>query len=992
MPIISPNIYYFDNSNQERVPYTKISADYDSKKVKCKLTDLNSIVKIFQKKWVLKSFDKKREIETDSDFIDFSLAQKFPNITCETLLFDGLLYKKVQESASFSSFENWPNISPGMRTYSVSSIGEFSISDYFKTKEAKQYYFCESGSEDISEKQFCSLIDRDTGGIDYKNNESQKILHLIGNEKYKIFNLTIGTKQENKIISQTGIQFLVNNMNSDSEFTKTPPKIEFINSVFSKYFICQSNLFLYYPNNKNIIWTKNGKKIPDVTDKILPQKYIEYAQSYKCANSNGESEKFVVDKEFLEINGPSQINFEQSNLNKVVQYETNLTLPEGKFDWSCQGSSNVQCDLIESGSMPGYQVKITPNEKFKKSFLHEKIKIILNVENESFEKEVVIFNYKENETVTEDISNELSITTAGSDNLFSCNIPESIQKSSMMNIYWFIDNNEAILYRNKTTLSNVIDKSNVTCIVVGKLLNKNIIGAVSYIIQDPNKKNPSWLKESYLINLMDNKKKYLFTKNSEIHSNSVYCYITTGDNYKLTNNICAEDNKDDIFLNISEENIAFIKNYLIKSQIIDLFNIPYFTLNIKIFEDEKLINLKSNVKFFIPNQKPIIYASGIFENKNNEQKCFVIAKDPQNLFLSSQFNLERNKNVKNISSFNYQDSSVVDAEDNNIINLLNRKNIYYYEYNFKFNQKEDFCYITIGNGTTISQIKTPRSSELGLKKQLISINNRTKESSSFFDKEHYVNENFLKEKYLANDDKVIISLHKSVISNPSKPFLLKFFYKNKESHLDIAYSPMKYLQNLSQLPSQVNDVGNDFYDEEDYSGTFFGYFLSARVFKKNNRTNKDYICEVSPWEYANEIQSFRYNIFLNDNFLFSKKNSKENISFEIKNVKSTDTVTCQVELDNKIESSSYTNLDTSNTSSYCYALDKNYSILSFECPTNVNINQTSAEMEKTLRNKLVSQFKILDNITYAHMTLWTQSQKNKISITTKIDEELNEEN
>lgn len=989
MPILAPNIYYFDNNSQEKVPYTKISADYDSKKMNCRLTNPNSKVRLFQKKWILRSFDKKREIETDSDFIDFSLAQKFPNIICETILSDGLLYKKEQVVENFSSFESWPNISPGMRKYTASSIVEFSISDYFKTKEAKQYYFCESGAEDISEKRFCSLIDRDTGGIDDKNSKSKKILQLIGNEKYKIFNLTIGTKQENKIVSQTGVQFLLYNMSNNYEYTEIPPEIEFKNSVFSKYFMCQSNLFLYVPNNKNIAWTKNEKKISEVTDKILSQKYIEYGQSYKCANNNGESEKFIIDKNYLEIEGPTQISFESNNLSKIVHYETNLNLPEGKFSWSCQASNNIQCNIIESSEIPGYQIKITPNEKFRKSFLHEKIKIILNVNNEIFEKEVVIFNDEEHESVTDDISDQLSITVGESDNLFTCNIPELIQKSSMINIYWFIDSNEAHFYRNKTELNKVINKDYVTCIVVGKLLNKNIIGAASYLLEDPNKKNPSWLKDIYLVNLEDNKKRYLFTKNSETHLNNVYCYITAEENsYKLTKNLCSKDSKSDIFLNLNEDDIKLIKSYLFDSQIIDVFNIPYFTLNIRIFENGKLRNLKSKIKFFIPNQKPIIYAAGVFESKNNNQKCFVIVKDPQNLFLSSQFNLEKNRIVKNISSFNYQDNNE-NMENFGIIKLLKKKNIYYYEYDFKFNYKEDFCNVMVGNGTTISQIRTPKSSEGVLKKLLVSINNKTQKESSFVNKNYHINEHLLKKDFSVNDNKVIISLHKSTISHPSNPFLLKFFYKNKESHLDIAYSQLKYLQSFSQLPSQGSEVEYDPYNENDYSGTFFGYFLSSRVFKKNNETNKDYVCEARPWQYANEMQLFKYSIFLNDNLLFSRQLSKDNISFEVKNVKHTDTITCQVELGNKIESSSYTYLDNTKLASYCYALDHNYSVLSFECPSNVSIQQTSDELKKNLADKLVSQFKILDNVTYAHMILWTQSQKNKISITTKIDEDLN---
>ena len=60
-------------------------------------------------------------------------------------------------------------------------------------------------------------------------------------------------------------------------------------------------------------------------------------------------------------------------------------------------------------------------------------------------------------TIIEDISNEISITNEGNDNIFTCNIPEPIQKSSMLNIYWFIDNNEVVLNRNKTSLYIILD-------------------------------------------------------------------------------------------------------------------------------------------------------------------------------------------------------------------------------------------------------------------------------------------------------------------------------------------------------------------------------------------------------------------------------------------------------------------------------------------------------------------------------------------------------
>ena len=446
MPIIAPDVVYFNNTNQIELNYTNISADYNSKKLNCKLNNSNSKVKIYQKKWILYTADKKREIETYSDSIDFSLAQKFPNITCETILFDGLLYKKDLIKESFSTFENWPNISPGVNSYTISSISDFSISNYFKTKEEDQFFFCESGTDNIEENNFCSLIDRETGGIESKNSDYQKILNLLGNEKYRIFNLTVGLKKESNVVSKIGIQFVLNNINNENEKIKIPPYIEFKNSIFDKSFFCHSNSFLYNPNNKDFIWYKNEKIIPDFNLQVLPEKYIEYGENYQCSNNNGISKVFEIDNKYLEILGPNQIGFEKNIKPKIVQFSTNLNIMSLKHEWICKESNNIQCIILASEKPNTIQIKIIPNDNFKKSLLHEKIKISLNINNENFDKEIVVFNLLENQENIENISDKLSVTTDRNEQIFLCNIPESIQNSSFYNIYWFVDNIEITDY------------------------------------------------------------------------------------------------------------------------------------------------------------------------------------------------------------------------------------------------------------------------------------------------------------------------------------------------------------------------------------------------------------------------------------------------------------------------------------------------------------------------------------------------------------------
>lgn len=967
MTVITPNVYYFGN-DKEDISYTQILADYDKKKISCGLMKSNSKLKTYQKKWILQSSDRKRKFETTSDLIDFSLAQKFPNIICESILFDGLLFKKDEIIEKFSNFEIWPNTSPGIKTYLTSSIIDFSISDYFKEKDVKQFYFCESTSNNIYEEKFCSFIDKYTGKFDYRSFNVNKITQIMGNEKYKIFNLNIGIKNSNKILYKNGIKFVINN--DLEKYNKIKPSIQFKNSIFNKYFVCNSNLYLYYPNNDKIIWKKNDKVILNNSDRILLEKYIEYGQEYICENENGESEKFSIEKKNFEIIGDSYININNYKISKYIEYESNLNLPEGKYFWTCQSSSNVNCEIIGLSNTKKIKVKILPNETFKHNFENEIIKINIKINDDIFQKNVIIYNYKNNNIYHENISKLISITSSDNESTYTCNIPNYIKNTYNYNIYWFIDEKEKIFYRNKDTIENIFNKNYVTCIVAGKFLDKEIIGAFSYLSELNNKNHPSWLKESYLVSLSEKKDKYFLSESLEFNSNNIYCYITSNDNIILTENLCFKNKNNNIYFKFGDEIKRLIKNYILKSQIIDIYNIPYFNLNIKILENNIVRNLKSNLKLFIPNKKPIIYASGIINENNNVQKCFIIVKDTQNLFLSVDFDLIKNKINKKIP---YSKLSNYSAGNKYIDEILKENKLQYFEYLFKFKNSEDYCNITVSNGTSISMIKTPMLYNINYKKILLkNIKKYDKKSEKF----NLDNLNFEKNNYLYLKNNVIIKFNKNISDLYSDKFYLKFNNKNGENYLDIYYPRLKNLKYNYQDSNQELQISDN------YSSDFDNMFFSVRIFNENFENNNQYSCEVYNSNIKNigEKKVIKYNIYLNNNLLLTKNSSKNRIIFQVPKIKSSDTIVCQVELNNNIESSSYTNLDINLKESYCYALDRSGSIVTFDCPDNIDFKYENETLKKNLINVLDTKFKNHNNILYARMIMWSKSQKNKLSI------------
>ncbi|KAB8031747.1 hypothetical protein [Fluviispira multicolorata] len=1001
MPIIVPTVYHFDNQEIQHSNYTKLAVDYSKRTISCELLETASNIKIFQKKWFLQSYDKKRTIESDVSLLDFSLAQKFPNVTCETILFDGLLFKKLKISNSFSNFENWPNLAPGIQKFSLSNIFNFSISNYFKNKEDFQYYFCKSAAKQDAENFFCSLLDKDTGGIERKNNETHKILNIIGSEKYKILNLNIGIKQKNKTIQSTGIQFII--QNDDTQKFSIPPNIRFNSTYNGKNLECFSNEYLYTPNNDKIVWQKNNKEIPDYYSYLLPENFIQLGSSYTCTNNNGESDKFEVSRKYLEIIGLKQIEILENEENKIIHYDANLYLPENEYEWSCKNSLNIKCEVIKDQKDQAINLKITPSNIFKTSVFPEKIKLSLTVDDDLFEKEIIVFNSKKSQDSTLNISNNISFEVSKNENQFSCNLEDSLEKSAMYNIYWYLDNQEITAFRNLNKISTFLNENYITCIIAGKVLNRSILGAKSYFAENPSKENPSWLKDSYLVNINMPNKFFLFTENFESNIYDVNCSIMDQNNNIILNNVCEKQKDKTHYLIFNNHILNEISNYYKAFPPIDIFNLPELQLKISLHEKNNLRNYFSQIKFVNQNFKPNILASGIQTHKNGTQECYIFVKDPNNLFLSTEFYLEKNRITRYASSLNEQNFQENNFISKEFIEKLKKENIFFYSSSFKEKKAEDTCIITVSNGTTVAQVKTSINQNNSDFKKLLK-NHQSEKYKISAKKGAKVDFafNFVKKLDISNEP-LQISFHPSNIELQKNPFSLQYSNQNEKKTLSIYYaknivennlfstllknhSDEKSNQNLLNENSK-NGSENYFKSNEEENLNFFrAHFLSAyfslNESKEHQRTN--FICKSTP-EMTNKFNNtYKYSILVNGENYLQLKSNKPSIEFELNDLKDSDTVICQIQFDDKIESTSYSKKDKANILSYCYGMDKNGSIFSFQCPNFKKLNYSIDYFKEELIKKVQSQFHNTNFISYVHMVLWTESQKNKMSLSFRV--------
>ncbi|WGL59068.1 hypothetical protein QEJ31_11110 [Pigmentibacter sp. JX0631] len=968
MPIDAQNIVYFNNIQANHPAYISILPDYINKNIQCKLNHTGKNIHVFQKKWILQTEDKQKELELLNENVDFSVAKKYPIITCESILFDGVLYRK--ETKTFSDFLFWKNLSPGVYFYTFSNISEFSMSDFFGKKSSNSFYYCESLSGTEYEKKFCSLLDPETGQIEKKNSDSQILYQLLNSEKYRIFNINIGIKNEKKVEIKNNVKFVLMPSEESKNIGNIPPNIEFFETGKSISLLCNTNQFLNSPNNIKYIWYENGKKILDENKNILPSKKIIYGNNYSCENSNGLSSNVKIDSKILKIVGKKQISFQENDLSISEIYYTNTNLDENKIKWSCFESNDLKCKVLKKDNK--IQITIEGLDKIRRGNKNSFVTLKLDTENELIEKKIILYFLKSDEINLQNISKEITVKYNSKVDSYDCNIPDNIRDITDFHVKWFLNEKELIDFKDSLIAKNNQFNGLLNCIVYGKNKNELFIGANAKKIVNFNEKNPSWLKESYLYNPEINNKMMLFQNKKNHNNNKLECFILNTSGDKITENICKLNKNGFNEISITQLDFHIISEYLKKNEIFDIFNLPKLPLLIRFFEDKKVTDYYSTFKIIIPNYKPVILSSGLITN-NNSQNCYAIVSNPQKLFLSAEFYLVKNKIKKNISPFDkFDQNSQQEVFKNSFSNFD------VFQYKFKFEKKEDSCLINISNGTQSSFSKAKLVSEDKMKKDIkalehLNLHQKNISSNLIFGRK---NKLLISELNKSVNDLESIETEFKIDkkrNNSENLFYLDYFYKDSKTYLNV-YFPLKIFFDNNELVQKNIPLANHQKSKENFSNFFF----SSRIYQDSKNKNRFY-CEVTSND-SKYLKDLNFSIFLNSEMIQERIGDIQGVFFDIDNYEIGDNVICQIESKEMFDRSSFNQKEQSELQSFCIARDYNNSIFKFSCPAIVATKINSKEIKFALKDFLIRNFKNYSDIDAVNVNIWSLSEKNKYSI------------
>ena len=209
---------------------------------------------------------------------------------------------------------------------------------------------------------------------------------------------------------------------------------------------------------------------------------------------------------------------------------------------------------------------------------------------------------------------------------------------------------------------------------------------------------PSWMKETYLIDLSNSKSKELLYTLPTNNTTRISCQVVSPDKRIIMKNICKKS-KNNYFLTFTPYNITSLNKYFYQNPPLDKFLLPNFILNIKI--DSR--KFKTKIYFYTKNYKPIIYTSALIKDTiKNTNICIFAIKDKQNLYLTSEFftpSLNKKPN-KIISVFENNQEEHLDIIPKELMANLQKKQIQIIYTKFKSQQTS--CKLILSNGLTIA--------------------------------------------------------------------------------------------------------------------------------------------------------------------------------------------------------------------------------------------------------------------------------------------------
>ena len=604
-----------------------------------------------QKTWRLSTHERDQsDLLFEQEDLPFRLFHAFERITCQVILFDGLVFKK----ASFTQRSDSLGLNPGrnlnVMTRSKDEFASLDLAQWAGPLKSNEQYECVQNYPSGANFNLCDAFNLQTGHIKDTPREADLFARIF-DSSLQILNLQIRKKDAHTVWPIIPVQLLLGRSAYDLSLQEKGIHLRFEGHGALQSLHCILDSSETGHTLKFVKWKLDGKPLNGWSQPWLPSFLLTFGHEYSCSDGNKESPAFKYDASRVVIFGPSRAFMSNRGIQPaLLKLEPSTFLPPESTEWKCQTNTSVLgCELWGDKRNQARHLRlfVRKNETFPES---AQVTVNISTGGATVTRVIQVLSENSNYAQSIDYSAEVEIAELNQGHLL-CRLKNASNLiSKPTSIRWYAEGRELAQFANRAEIPapDVQKSEMVSCVLTVNSPNElPQIGVASREVQ-PSLPLFAELPEEILLDAGNAAQLDFLILSSVRNVKNIVCSLATQQGEILSTNLCRANQSGEVSprggprkitrrvrFSMTRPQLQSIARHLVTRSSQDLFALEPLLLNISLVAQDYDSSRSVPVRLTLANNRPAIDAAVAYTEASGARICAFVASDPENNHISA---------------------------------------------------------------------------------------------------------------------------------------------------------------------------------------------------------------------------------------------------------------------------------------------------------------------------------------------------------------------
>lgn len=624
----------------------RLSFDAVKRETSCELSVPEIEDEAIRKEWVLKRFTQngvlaENQLVIDNNKLSFEYFKGFDLVSCQYVLFDGLLFKRIQISQPIRTIELIPNrASNPIRVQSLEDFYLVSLEHAMGPRETDRLYTCKQISSDPMLPNLCDAFNLTTGHM-ILDEKTTKLLNSVLRDGPTVYSLKIGKQKAGTGAWGTEVPIEIEVIPSQAAVDlfkkdRETPVLKIEHGPQGQRFFCDTSALPPEKRSALISWKINNQLFQGWSASVLNTLLVAFGNTYACGVDGQWSANVTFDSTYLSLSGPDRVAFLSTDVRALIAVEPSLFLGDVKRSWTCETSDkNLVCAFLDSDRNSRRLIEVRRLSKQTPVYAST-IKIKLTIDEASLENKVLtkdVILQSETDKTYVDVSSHIRLRQGAGGLVCHIDRPTDEFNETNTTFSWIVgDRPHAQTDKNFLPFERQMVGQIVSCIAKLRKGNFFGIGSATIRVESPAPLFEN-IPELIALDLQYENNIHLDISDRYNSLRKVQCDLIYKDLLVLPD-ICSigkiDSKPKNIHVHISAVDIQRVLHIAQKLNRVDPYFLTGFELNIELTTSERVLTKRINTRLFKPNMKPKILSSSHYIDEEGMQICQFAVADANN--------------------------------------------------------------------------------------------------------------------------------------------------------------------------------------------------------------------------------------------------------------------------------------------------------------------------------------------------------------------------